>query len=213
MGRPRALGRRRSGPSAWVTPYPAQPAHLNVLWIISHPGEVSPVDASASTLVLVASEPFAAMLRDKVDVPVEVLLQATDPALFTSLAGPGTSDLLFVGNSRRQRRQAVAWAVDAVLPLTLLRGRGRTSVGTERDRRLHVPNHLLSAYYASASIVLNDHWPDMATQGFVSNRIFDALAAGALVISDPVEGSRTCSVMPCPPSPTPTTWSAWCATS
>jgi spore maturation protein CgeB len=42
--------------------------------------------------------------------------------------------------------------------------------------------------YSSASIVLNDHWPDMAAHGFISNRIFDALAAGALVISDPVEG-------------------------
>jgi GT2 family glycosyltransferase/spore maturation protein CgeB len=172
-----------------LTPYSPQPAHVNVLWIISHPDEVSPVECERYDLVLVASEPFAAMLRDKIDVPVELLLQATDPALFRPMPDPAlASELLFVGNSRRQLRKAVAWALERDLPLTLLGAEWEDLVGAERVSGSHVPNHLLSAYYASASIVLNDHWPDMATQGFVSNRIFDALAAGALVISDPVEG-------------------------
>ena len=38
--------------------------------------------------------------------------------------------------------------------------------------------------YASAAVVLNDHWDDMRELGIVSNRIFDALACGAVVISD-----------------------------
>jgi spore maturation protein CgeB len=42
--------------------------------------------------------------------------------------------------------------------------------------------------YASAKVVLNDHWPDMARMGFVSNRIFDVLGAGGVVVSDPVPG-------------------------
>ena len=32
--------------------------------------------------------------------------------------------------------------------------------------------------------MLNDHWSDMREHGFVSNRIYDALACGSLVISD-----------------------------
>jgi spore maturation protein CgeB len=36
--------------------------------------------------------------------------------------------------------------------------------------------------------VLNDHWADMARNGFVSNRLFDAAASGALVVSDRVPG-------------------------
>lgn len=38
--------------------------------------------------------------------------------------------------------------------------------------------------YASARITLNDHHPDMAREGFVSNKIFDILAGGGFVISD-----------------------------
>ncbi len=51
-----------------------------------------------------------------------------------------------------------------------------------------IPNAELPRYYSAADIVLNDHWDDMRTEGFISNRIYDALACGALVISDPVDG-------------------------
>src|SRR6185312_1409159 len=48
----------------------------------------------------------------------------------------------------------------------------------------HLPNEQVRRAYASAAIVLNDHWDDMREQGIVSNRVYDALACGALVVSD-----------------------------
>jgi spore maturation protein CgeB len=36
--------------------------------------------------------------------------------------------------------------------------------------------------------VLNDHWDDMRERGFLSNRLFDAAACGARIISDEVPG-------------------------
>jgi spore maturation protein CgeB len=48
----------------------------------------------------------------------------------------------------------------------------------------YVANDELAAVYSSAGVVLNDHWDDMRSNGFVSNRIFDALACVAPVISD-----------------------------
>ena len=47
-----------------------------------------------------------------------------------------------------------------------------------------IPNEQLKYFYSSADIVLNDTRPDMIEAGFISNRIFDATACGALVISD-----------------------------
>ena len=38
--------------------------------------------------------------------------------------------------------------------------------------------------YSSVGVLLNDHWATMRDWGFVSNRIFDALACGTPVISD-----------------------------
>jgi len=42
--------------------------------------------------------------------------------------------------------------------------------------------------YAGSGVVLADHWPDMAREGFIANRVFDAVASGARVISDDVLG-------------------------
>ena len=52
----------------------------------------------------------------------------------------------------------------------------------------HVPNDELHRVYSSAGIVLNDHWDDMREHGYISNRVYDALACGALVLSDEVPG-------------------------
>ena len=46
----------------------------------------------------------------------------------------------------------------------------------------------LAQTYARARIVLNSHMLNMAAFGFMSNRSYDALSAGAHVISDPVLG-------------------------
>ena len=42
--------------------------------------------------------------------------------------------------------------------------------------------------YRRAGVVLNDHWDDMREEGFLSNRLFDAVASGARVISDDAAG-------------------------
>ena len=47
-----------------------------------------------------------------------------------------------------------------------------------------MPNENVGQAYRDAKIVLNDHWEDMKETGIVSNRLFDALAAEAFIISD-----------------------------
>ena len=51
-----------------------------------------------------------------------------------------------------------------------------------------VANADLPTLYRAHGLVLADHWPDMAANGFVANRVFDAVAAGARVVSDDVTG-------------------------
>jgi spore maturation protein CgeB len=50
------------------------------------------------------------------------------------------------------------------------------------------PNEQLGGQYRAAGVVLNDHWEDMRVSGFLSNRLFDAVASGARVVSDDVAG-------------------------
>jgi len=51
-----------------------------------------------------------------------------------------------------------------------------------------VPPEELPAWYRAADVVLNDHWDEMRRYGIVANRVFDALACGACVLSDDVPG-------------------------
>src|SRR4029450_6877770 len=96
--------------------------------------------------------------------------------------------VLFVGNSRRVLRPVVRDALAAGLPLAVYGDlwSGLGPEGVVRGR--WGPNDQLAAAYRSAGVVLNDHHNDMRAEGFVSNRLFDAGASGARVITDPVPG-------------------------
>jgi len=171
-----------------LVPYVPKPSHVNVLWVISHPEDVTPGEANQYDLVLVASRLHAERLRSEIDVPVHVMYQATDATQFSAVEPDPSlhTELLFVGNSRLQDRHGVRWAVEGDLPLTVY---GSDWDGRIDDRYLRgdfFPNERLNELYCSADIVLNDHWPDMREGGLFSNRIFDALACGAFVISDDV---------------------------
>ncbi len=168
---------------------PALPGQLNLLWVISHPDLVTEAELSAFDAVFAASEPWAARMTAS-GHPVTPLLQATDPEHFNpGLAVPGGDDeVVFVGRSRNVLRPIVRDAVEAGVDLVLY-GDGWEQFGlADKVRATYLPNSELGRTYASAGVVLNDHWTDMAAEGFISNRVFDAVACGARVVSDPVAG-------------------------
>ena len=49
-------------------------------------------------------------------------------------------------------------------------------------------NEDLGALYASAGVVLNDHWDDMRRDGFLANRLFDVTACAARLVTDEIDG-------------------------
>ena len=51
-----------------------------------------------------------------------------------------------------------------------------------------VANEDFGPLYCSAGVVLNDHHDDMRRDGFLSNRLFDATACAARVVSDEIDG-------------------------
>ena len=169
--------------------YPPAPGQFNILWLISHPDSFEPESAAAYDLVCVASSPHAQRLRESAGIPVRVLEQATDPRMFFPDRDPGVAhDLAFVGNARGTRRKIL----DDLLPTgrdLAVWGLGWEGTPAERHRVAdHIANERLRTVYSSAQIVLCDHWPDMRAAGFRSNRLYDALACGALVVSDAVAG-------------------------
>jgi O-antigen biosynthesis protein len=169
-----------------------RPGLLNILWVISHPDLVRPEEVRDFDLVFAASEPWAADMSTRTGVPVRVLHQATNSELFhPGGATDESEDVLFVGNGRRDvGRKIVEDALAAGVPLSVygLNWEERLPSGVLRGSS--IDNRELVHRYSGAGIVLNDHWDDMARHGFLNNRLFDAVASGARVVSDHVEGTE-----------------------
>jgi hypothetical protein len=166
------------------------PEQVALLWVISHPELVTPEEAHGYDRVLAAGQPWAERRARDWALRIEPLLQATDPERFhPDAAAPDSGDaVLFVGNSRRQLRPVVRDALAAGLPLAVYGDLWSGLVPDEVVRGRSVPNDALAAAYRSAGVVLNDHHEAMRADGFVSNRLFDAVASGARVVTDEVAG-------------------------
>ncbi len=170
-----------------VTP---RPGLLNIEWIISHPDMISPDEVAQFDLVYAASTTWSARMSREWGTPIESLLQCTDTRWFhPDRADPDTGPhLLFVGNSRGVYRYAVRSALAVGADLTL-HGNDWTEF-VERDQIASggVANEEVGVLYASAGVVLNDHHLDMRRDSFASNRLFDAAACGARILSDRIDG-------------------------
>jgi GT2 family glycosyltransferase/spore maturation protein CgeB len=170
---------------------PLRSGQLNVLWHISHPDRASPELYREYDAVFVASTPFADLMAGQVAVPVRPLHQATDEERFRPCAGGPSHELLFVANSRATRRHILDDLGPTERDLAVYGQRWTPELLDPRYLKGdHIPNDRLAAYYGAAKIVLNDHWEDMRDEGFFSNRLYDATASGAFVISDSVPGLR-----------------------
>jgi GT2 family glycosyltransferase len=171
--------------------YQPAPGVVNIMWLISHPDQVTVDEMLAYDHVFVASDNYADRLKPRLGDRVSPLLQCTDPALFSPSDTAGIeirSGALFVGNTRGQSRQLVDWALHEGIGLDLYGGGWGGTPASGHVIENHIPNEQLGRYYTAAPIVLGDHWPDMRAEGFISNRLFDAACCGAMLAVDDVTG-------------------------
>jgi glycosyltransferase involved in cell wall biosynthesis len=173
-----------------VTRVDPQPGRVNLLWVISHPDLVDVEEIRPYDGAFAAGAQWAGRMSEQLDQPVETLLQCTDPERFRpGVAEPDTGEpVLFVGNSRNVFRPIVRDAIAAGVDVAVYGNMWERFVDRRYIHGTYFPNEKLAAAYRSAGILLNDHWEDMRREGFISNRVFDATAAGARVVSDYVPG-------------------------
>ncbi len=170
---------------------PRAEGQVHVVWNISHPEELTVEECDAADLVLVASHTgFDEELRRRTDTPVAVMLQATDERRFRPRQPDPAhvDDVVFVGNSRFVMRAVIRDALAAGLHPVVYGANWEKFIDPSLVRATHVRNEDLPVVYSSARVLLNDHWAGMRTHGYASNRLFDAVACGAVVVSDEVPG-------------------------
>ncbi|AUM75099.1 rhamnan synthesis F family protein [Paracoccus jeotgali] len=163
----------------------------NLLWIISPPNVMTAALLGRYQHLYIASQ-FMAQRLAGLPGGAHYLQQSTEHGHFHPDRRPdGAPELpvVFVGAyAPRAPRKSVLMAIEAGIDVHVW-GPGWKGVIPDRLwRGAHLDYDELAQVYASARIVLNDHMPNMALTGMMSNRSFDAIASGAVVISDPVQG-------------------------
>jgi len=175
---------------------PAQ--QLNVMWNISHPEKVPLDEYRSYDYTFVASAQHVANLKKKGLDNIHVLNQCFDETIFNPKKN-GThekydSDILFVGNTRKHFRKIVrdtiSWPNIDKYNFRVFGGGWNEFIDKKYISGEFIANSDLKNYYQNAKILLNDHWDDMNEYGFVSNRLFDASACGAFIISDANPGIK-----------------------
>jgi hypothetical protein len=169
--------------------FPVAPNQLNVMWLISHPDKISVEELNGYDRVYVASRSFTAELSQRCTAPLEFLPQCTDErSFYLASAGGSRSGTVFVANSRLVARPVVQAALAEGVAIDV-HGEGWQGLIPESlVKSSFLSNERVGELYRGSEIVLNDHWLDMKSRGFISNRIFDAVACGAAVVTDEVDG-------------------------
>ena len=168
-----------------------QPGKTNILWVISRPDLITKDELEGFDAVFGASKIWCEHVRNEWGIEATYLPQATNPGRFHPTAvikGSPKYDLTFVGGPRKPiGRKIVADCVELGQNLSVWGPRWEQFIPAEMVVADFIDNDDLASVYGSSTIVLNDHFEDMARWGFANNRLYDAVASGARVISDYVD--------------------------
>ena len=93
------------------------------------------------------------------------------------------SNLLFVGSTWYDR-ESVKYAIELGYDIDVYGLNWKGKIPDKHIKGKYINNEKLNKYYSSAKIVLSDHAEDLENIGLVINRLYDASAVGAFVISE-----------------------------
>ncbi len=167
-----------------------QAGAINLLWIISHPSRVSKHEFKSFDAVFAASKWWSDYSSKKFGTKVSPLLYGTNAEKFNpNLCSPDTGDeILFLGNTRNEFRQIIKDCIEVGIKPSIYGKGWEQFVAKDLIKGEFIPYDQVGKSYRGAGVVLNDHWPDMAKNGFYTSRLFDAVASGARVVSDDAVG-------------------------
>ncbi|MCB2137364.1 MAG: sulfotransferase family 2 domain-containing protein [Rhodobacteraceae bacterium] len=170
-------------------PYQPRPGRMTLYWLLyaKNPASLGS-ELAAADHAFIAGKPLLDVLQKSLPPGrASLLLHAFDTEEMP-LPAPDQprSGAVFVGHSRGFKRPIVAQALESDAELKLWGPGWQDTPAAPYQQAARLPSTELGAVYGGAEVVLNDHLVSMRVYGIPNNRIFDALACAAPVISDDI---------------------------
>lgn len=164
---------------------------IKVIWLVSHPEMVNFQELNSYDYIFIASEFYLKKYKNYLTKPSYYLPQFSDSSVFYYEYDPTIStDVLFVGNSRGVMRPSVRYLLKSKYKFQIWGYGWEKFVKPNYISHKILQNKELHKYYASAKVVLNDHWSDMKKFGFLNNRFYDISLSKGLCINDNIHGFK-----------------------
>ncbi|MBI9077608.1 MAG: glycosyltransferase [Desulfatibacillum sp.] len=163
----------------------------NIVWVYSHPDMINPRNIRPFDKITCAAVSFISKLDSFGYLNSEFMPACTSKTPFKAEL---IHDMIFLGNARRSRsdgRKVVMDMRTTNLDFKVWGNLWEQLLPSENYGGLYWDYERLEELYASARITLNDHHPDMAREGFISNKVFDILASGGFLISQANTGLKS----------------------
>ncbi|MCK4352473.1 glycosyltransferase [candidate division WOR-3 bacterium] len=161
----------------------------NLIWIYSHPDEVTPKLLRQYDKIFCLSSSFINKIN-QMGFEAKLMLGAT---VKKPIVSDIKYDIVFVGNARPELpygRKIIQDVGETAYNFKVWGYGWKNILPKKYYGGAYFDNQRLNELYASSLITLNDHFEDMANEGFVAVRIFDILASGGFCISDKNSGIK-----------------------
>jgi spore maturation protein CgeB len=158
---------------------------FNILWIHSHPDQISPSILKNYRKIYCISKPFIHKISDMGFCADFLMI----PTKMKPVSSEKKYDIVFVGNTRQNKiRKVIADLGNSPYKVKIWGWGWRGLIPDEWYGGEYYDNSQLNRLYAASKVVLNDHHDDMQREGFINPRVLDVLASGGFVVSDDVPG-------------------------
>lgn len=172
------------------------PIKTNYLWIYSHPmqktylqNNFSKIFVASKNFMYQIEEELGSASRSKLYYLPQIFVCNTELDTQNNNNSNYTYNISFIGNSRNVYRDSVKTILDGGYRLNIW-GKGWSKIiPDEYQNKVSIKwinNSELRKVLRASKIIINDHWPDMRKEGFISMKTYEFMANKAFFITDKV---------------------------
>jgi len=177
-----------------ISKYNPLPKNNNMVLFISHPETYTDKEFIQYNKIICCSKIFYEKIKNNLKLSDDDIIYALQPIDIPKNNEIETEllyDAVFIGNKMRER-ESVKWLTNDNFNKVKIFGDmwENKNINPIIQNIKSIDNCDVFDIYCKSKIILNDTWKDMCDNGFINNRVLEALTSGNFILTDNVKGIK-----------------------